>query len=156
MKKLVASSIATVVAMSISLPVFAQDGALPNPFLSSSSSSRSAKKKAVPVVDTACMASAIDKRDTAVIGAVDAFSIAVKTALETRRDALKAAWAIVDKTQRNAATKVAWSAFQGIWKKASQTVREQKKSAWTAFKADAKACKQPDADVSGEKMDVSI
>ncbi len=156
MKKYIASSIATMIAMSIAMPAFAQDGSTPPPPPASSSESGKKMKKPAPVIDTACMVSAVDKRDTAIIGAVDAFSTAVKTALETRRDALKAAWAISDKTQRNAALKAAWAGFQGTWKTASQALRTQKKDAWSAFNADAKQCKQPGAEGGGQKMDVSI
>jgi len=148
-------------ALSIALPVLAQ-GDTSDVYSSSSSVSENAGKKKgklnkpVVQVDSACMQNAVEKRDSAVISAVDAYAAAVKAALQTRKDSLKAAWAITDKTQRNAALKAAWAAFNGTWKNARQALNGQKKAAWSAFKADAKTCKQPGADASGEKGDGNL
>lgn len=107
-------------------------------------------------LDAACMQTAVEKRDNAIMAGVDAYALSVKTALTTRRDALKAAWALTDATQRSAANKAAWTAFQGTWKKASQSVKASRKAAWAAFKTDAKACGQTGAEASGESTDNQI
>ncbi len=161
MKRFVASSVVTMLALSIALPVLAQGDVLDAYSSSSSVPENAGKKKGklnkpVVQVDSACMQGAIEKRDSAIISAVDAYAAAVKAALQTRKDALKAAWAITDNARRNAALKAAWAAFNGTWKNARQALNEQRKAAWSAFKADAKACKQPGADASGEKMDGSL
>lgn len=149
-------------ALSIALPVLAQGDASDTYSSSSSVSENAGKKKEkkfnkpVVQVDSACMQNAVEKRDSAIISAVDAYAGTVKTALQTRKDALKAAWAITDKAQRNAALKAAWAAFNGTWKNARQALSEQRKAAWSAFKADAKACKQPEADAGGEKGDGNL
>ena len=50
-----------------------------------------------------CVASAVYKRDSAIIVAHDAFSASVKAALVARRDSLKAGWTNDDKVARAAA-----------------------------------------------------
>ena len=102
------------------------------------------------------MQAAVEKRDTAIIAGVDTYTASVKAALQTRKDAIKAAWALTDKNARNNAIKAAWTAFQGTWKKTSQGMKATKKTAWQTFRADAKACGQTGADSSGEGMDAGL
>lgn len=92
-------------------------------------------------VDLACMKTAVVKRDDAVLLALDTFRINVKKALETRRDALRAAWDKSDKNERKAAIRAAWTAFDGTWKKARRDMEAAKKNAWTAYRTDAKTCR---------------
>lgn len=107
-------------------------------------------------LDTACMQAAVDKRETAIIAGVDAYSSAVKSALSVRKDALKAAWAITEKAQREAALKAAWFAFRDAGKKTSGAMKDAKNAAWKTFKTDAKACRQSDADSEGQGTDMSL
>lgn len=92
-------------------------------------------------VDLACMQAAVEKRDNAIIAAFDTFSVTVKSALTTRRDALKAAWGITDRAQRRAALRSAWSAFHVARRTAFRTFRSARHSAWVRFRADARACR---------------
>ena len=51
-------------------------------------------------VDLVCMQAAVEKRENALIEVLDVFASSVKSALQSRRDGLKAAWAISDKKDR--------------------------------------------------------
>lgn len=165
MNKLLATALTASLALSMATPAFAESSSSASSSSSSESSSMMKKESSMMKrdmkmnganVDAACMQSAIDKRDTAIIASVDSYAATVKTALQTRKDALKAAWAIQDKTARNTAIKAAWASYQGTWKKASTAVRAARKAAWSAFKTDAKNCKQAGADASGESMDNNL
>ena len=110
--------------------------------------SREKAKDAAPNVDATCMANAIDKRETAIIAAVDSYNAAVKSALSTRKDALKAAWAQTDKGKRKSALKAAWDSFKGTWKNAAATLKNSREAAWKQFQTDVKACKTDTSDDS--------
>lgn len=109
-----------------------------------------------PTIDATCMQTAVEKRDTALMAGVDTYTASVKSALQVRKDAIKAAWALTDKTARNAANKAAWTAFQGTWRKASQAMKATKKTVWQTFRTEAKACGQTGADSSGEGIDAGL
>lgn len=87
-----------------------------------------------------CMQSAIDARDNAIIAAWDVQYPAIKTALQTRQAALKAAWMQTDQKTRREATKVAWGAYKNSAKSARAAMKASHKAAWTKFEADKKAC----------------
>src|SRR3989344_5984228 len=87
-------------------------------------------------IDLACMQTAVDKRDSAIIAGVDAYHTAVKTALETRKTSLKAAWGITDRKERRAALKTAWRAYRTALKGARKGLHTSKNAVWAAFKAD--------------------
>lgn len=163
MKKLAASALATALAMSISLPAFAADEAMMSSSSKVTSSSmaknRDSKMKGEgnmmkkTTVDGTCMIAPVDTRDTALMAAFSTLAASMNAALSTRKDALKAAWALTDTTQRNAALKAAWETYGKAVKTARSTFKTSRQSAWSAFKTSAKACKQPSADVSGESTD---
>lgn len=92
------------------------------------------------LLDPVCMQNAVEKRDSAIITGVDAFATFVKTALQARKEAQKAAWVITDKKQRQAALKDAWAKFKGTWVKAFKQLRADRKAAWKQFYIDRKAC----------------
>lgn len=94
-----------------------------------------------PAVDLACMQTAVEKRDNAIIAAWDTLSTSIKTALQTRRDALKAAWGISDKKERAKAIKQAWTDFRKTKKESARTFNRARKAAWKQFRADANACR---------------
>lgn len=108
--------------------------------------------------DGTCMSSAVDKRETAVITAFDTFSASMKTALTTRKDALKAGWMQSTTDGRRSALKTAWQAFQQSQNSARGTFRKSKQAAWKQYKVDAKACKANTADEgsAAEGSDVSL
>lgn len=142
MKKFLASGVAGILSLSFAMPAFA---APVKPEI----------KKAA-TVDVACMQAAIEKRDTAIVTSLTSFTSALTASLQTRKDALKAAWALTDATQRNNAIKAAWAAFNGTWKKGREALNTGKKTAWKTFRTDAKTCKQPEADSSGEQADGNL
>lgn len=92
-------------------------------------------------VDLPCMQAAVEKRDNAVIAAFDTYTAALKTALQTRRDALKAAWGITDRAARREGLKVAWLAFRDARRSAVQVFKRAKQQAWEQFRMDHKTCK---------------
>lgn len=109
-------------------------------------------------VDLACMQTAVEKRDNAIISAVDAYASAVKTALQTRRDALKAAWGIADKKQRRLALRAAWDAFRGTWKNVAKDLRSAKRDAWMQFNKDQRSCSgnAGDEPAGGQGVDAQL
>ena len=92
-------------------------------------------------VDLACMQTAVEKRDNAMIAALDAYHASWKAALQTRRDELKTAWGTQDKNQREDAIRAAWKKFRESKKSARDTFRTARKNAWKTFKTDARACR---------------
>lgn len=95
--------------------------------------------------DVACVQNAIEKRDTAISIGVDVFATSVKSALTTRKDALKAAWAITKSQDRRIARKAAWAAYNKSAKDAHTALKTARNSAWSTYKTDIKACKASDA-----------
>lgn len=126
-KRLITSTIATSLLLSAStLPALAQTG--------------TNRTTTARTLDITCIQAAVDKREAAIIAAVDTYHSTVKTALETRRAALKAAWAIADRTQRRAAIKAAWDAFRGTWRTASNALHKTRRDAWKQYRTDRRAC----------------
>jgi len=92
-------------------------------------------------VDIVCVQKAIEKRESAVQTAFDVASDSIKSALQARKSALLAAWAITDNVQRKAAVKAAWAKFKQDRKAAQKTFKQTRDAAWKQFKTDRKACK---------------
>ena len=92
-------------------------------------------------VNLACMQAAVEKRDNALLAAVDKRYSEHKTALTARRDALKAAWGITDPEKRKEALRAAWKAYREALEKTIKSFREAKRAAWKQFKEDRRACK---------------
>lgn len=91
-------------------------------------------------VNLECMQNAVDARDTAIITALDAFHASAKSALETRKAALKTAWGITDRLARRTALKTAWNAYISAMRAARKTFRDARMAAWKAFNVGRKAC----------------
>ncbi len=124
--KLIDASIVASLLVAIAMPVFAQTTPTTAP----------SKGK----IDTACMQSTVDKRDSALITAVDTFGTAVKTALQTRKDALKAAWGNTDVKARRSAIKAAWNTYAATSRDARKALSNSRKGIWKQFYADRKVC----------------
>ena len=127
MKEKALYALAAVSLLAMALPVIAQTPPPP-------------PGRTAQTVDVACIQAAIDKRDNAIITAVDTFHDAAKSALQTRRDALKAAWGNTDRDVRRAAIKAAWESYRNSLRSARKALRESRRSAWSQFAADRKAC----------------
>ncbi len=105
--------------------------------------------------DPVCMQSAIEKRDSGIIAAVENYAVSVKLGLTSRKDGLKAAWNQMDKKQRSSAIKLAWSAFSGTWKKANAALQASRKSAWSQYERDRKACGSKQTEDGDKPMSTS-
>jgi len=103
--------------------------------------STSTATTSVITADATCMKNAIEKRDTTIISSFDIYQASVKSALEARKTALKAAWDLNDKAQRKAAIKAAWKNYRDSVKLARSTLNAAKKAAWKQYVVDRKACK---------------
>ncbi len=91
-------------------------------------------------VDFACLQNVVERRDNSIISAVDSYHAVVKTALETRRDVLKAAFGVTDQKQRQAAIRNGWNTYKTTQRKAKTTFRDARNAAWQKFNTDRKAC----------------
>lgn len=128
-------------------------GSVAPAFAATTTSSPATNKK---VVDLTCMVSAVDKRDTAIAAAWDTYAAAIKLALQTRKDALKAAWGISDRTQRRAAIKAAWDAYAKSRREARSAFNTARKNAWNQFYKDRKACRGQGEDYSTSGLDAAL
>lgn len=108
-------------------------------------------QKARAEVDLSCMQIAVEKRDNAIITAWDQYIPKVKTSLEKRRDALKAAWAIEEKEARQQALMDAWKVYRSEVQKVRQDMRTGRQSAWKTFNTERKACKATASDMMGDR-----
>ncbi len=109
-------------------------------------------------IDTACVQTAVAKRETALWTAVDAHYASMKTAMTTRAAALNSAWGQTDGKTREAEIKAAHTAFRTSAKTASTTLRTARNAAWKTFKTDAKTCKVslPKVESDAEKTDSAM
>lgn len=91
-------------------------------------------------INVSCIQTAIDKRDNAIIAAVDKHATTIKDALATRRDALKAAWAITDRKARRQAIKDARTAYTKTVRQSRKDLNAARKATWKQYYKDRKAC----------------
>lgn len=91
-------------------------------------------------VDTACAQTAVEARDTAIISAFDTYSIAMKTALEARKVAVKDAWSKTTPSERSTARRTANQTYNTASKTAHKALNTSRKSIWNTHKADMKKC----------------
>ena len=107
-------------------------------------------------VDLTKMQAAVDTRDSAIILAWDKYTTDVKSTLETRETALKAAWALTDKTARKTAIKGAWTNYRNAIKSAREALKKAKNDAWAQWKIDSKAAKGNAEDNTSISVDNSL
>jgi len=93
-----------------------------------------------PSLDLPCMSRAVETRENAIQAALDKFSTAIKSALETRKADLLAAWAKQDRLERRAAIRAAWSKYLLAKKAARKTFDQERNAAWKQFVQDRKQC----------------
>jgi len=106
-------------------------------------------------VNVPCIQDAIEKRDTAIISAVNTFSSSAVTALETRKTELKAAWEKTNVSERRLALRDAWKKYKKSVTDARKQLRAAKKAAWHTFKTESALCKGT-ADSTGASADNTI
>lgn len=108
-------------------------------------------------VDLVCMQKAIDTREDALIAAWGGFGTAVTGAFTTRKTALHDAWGIADKKLRNEAQKKAWAMFKDAHKTVKKAWRDSQKATWDTFRISAKACKAEQRELEGaEEIRVEV
>lgn len=91
-------------------------------------------------LDTACVVTAVEKRDNAIISAWDTYSAQAKTALETRRDSLKTAWGDANKATRKASLRRAWRTYKSTIRTARRELKASRVRAWNTFKSEVRTC----------------
>lgn len=133
MKKLLSYSALGLMVLGIAAPAFAQTSTPSSSLLT-------------------CMQSAVEKRETSIIGAVDGFNASISKIHNARKTALVDAWKIEDKVARNEARKAAWTTYRTDAKSAHGAMKTARQSAWTTFKTDRIACGAPVTDTTA--MDV--
>ncbi len=144
------STIAVLLAGSV-MPTFAQTA-------SGTSAPAPTTSASAKLVDTACMQTAVGKRDMALISVIDTYATAVKNALQTRSDALKAAWGATDAKTRRTGIKAAWKGYQTTQGEARRALASGRKGVWSQFYADRKLCGKGAAaeDTGTEGMDARL
>ncbi len=92
-------------------------------------------------VDINCMKTAVEKRENALSSAWDTYSGKIKTARETRKTELLAAWSIQDPAQRHTAIKAAWEKYRNSLTTARTEWNQSRKTIWGQFAKEAKDCR---------------
>ena len=87
-----------------------------------------------------CVQNAIEKRDSAIIAGHNTFNTSITGALTSRKDALKSAWALTDRSAMKTAKKTAWANFSTSQKSAHDSMRSVRKSSWNTFSSEMRAC----------------
>jgi len=115
-------------------------------------------RPAVKTFDPVCVQNAIEKRDSAIIDAWDVYSAKVKSALETRKNELKAAWGKTDNKEKKKAIRAAWEKYRKSVRDARRALNDAKKAAWKQYRTDAKACKNVPRELEskGEGADANL
>ncbi len=135
MKKLLAYSALGLMVLGIATPTLAQTSST-----------------TTPSSMLTCMQSAVEKRETSIISAVDGFNSSMSKIHSVRKTALVDAWKIEDKVARNEARKTAWTSYRTDAKSAHATMKASRQSAWMTFKNDRILCGAPVTDTTA--MDV--
>lgn len=130
---------------------------LPGAALAQTSSSNSAPiQKTRAAIDLPCVQAAVEKRDSALETSWDKLSAAVKSALGSRKNALKDAWGKADKKERRGAINKAWKDYQAAVKAGRNAFKTERRAAWSQYKKDGKACHATVEDSSLESVDNTL
>ncbi len=155
MKKLVTLLLTLAMSVLVAAPAFASDSAhgqanqngarheLMQSFRHDNRMQKKDKLESMQNLDAtqlACVAVAVDVRETAVGAAFTAMNNSLTSALSTRKTSLAAAWVMSDGTARANAINAAWKAFKDARHTAEKTAHTAQKDAWTGFKSAVKAC----------------
>jgi len=107
-------------------------------------------------VDIACMRTAVEKRENALLTAYDIYAGKLRTARETRKTDLLAAWSVQDPKERQAAVKAAWDKYRQNVKTTTTEWNQSRKTIWTQFLQEAKNCKASAVETQDlEKVEVA-
>lgn len=92
------------------------------------------------ILNVVCIQSAVEKRDYAIIVAHSTFNTSITSSLTTRKDSVKLAWAKPTRQERTTARKASYDVFRTSQKNAHATLRNVRKSSWSTFDTEMKAC----------------
>lgn len=142
MKKYLYMSVVVLVAAAAASAVVAVADTVPSAskLNHTPAASRASVKSRTQNINATCMQTAIEKREVALIAAVDTFHSKASQALTTRKDALKIAWGISETASRRTALKTVWDEYKKSTRNARNTLKEARRSAWSGFKIDSKEC----------------
>ncbi len=129
MKKFLATS-AVLLSIACATPAFAE----------TISTTASGSTTVTSHADLACMSTAVDARESAVISARTTFNANMLTALNTRRSALQAAYTIANNHDRQVAMKAAWNAYLLSSKTAHTQYQTSTQATWKTFVTSIKLC----------------
>ena len=131
--------------ISVSVLVLFALTALPVAFAEETTSTpTSTPRTGGPTTDQlACVRTAVEKRETALIATLESFYNAVKAAFETRKTDLLAAWSITDGKERRKARIEAWRKFTKAYKDTRKSHNNTRKEIWKTFGQEAKTCGVP-------------
>jgi hypothetical protein len=87
-----------------------------------------------------CAQTAVEKRDAAIIAGHNNFNTAIVSALTARKDSVKAAFALTDKTAIKEARKNSNATFSASVKNSHSAMRTLRINSWNTFKSDMKIC----------------
>lgn len=99
-----------------------------------------------------CMQNALDKRETAIIAALDVHNNSSKTAITNRQTGLKAAWNSLDRKTRASKRLTTYTAFRNEMTAAHIALRTAKTNAWNTFEDDTLKCGFKGSGESPEKI----
>lgn len=94
-----------------------------------------------PLYDVACVQTAIDKRETALMGVADTLNASVKDAISTRGTELKASWAMTtDGPARRTSRRVAWDKYKTSRNTAISTAKSSRSVIGETYKTEMGVC----------------
>ncbi len=107
-------------------------------------------------VDLVCMQKAVETRETAVAAAYDKQTTTIKSGLAARKLDLIEAWKKQTVRERTLAIVAASKKFRSTRFNAHKTYQQEVRLAWTAYKQQAKVCRNIDKEVEGNATDLSL
>jgi hypothetical protein len=110
------------------------------PLLASAQVTATSTITTTPARNVACIQTAIEKRETALIAGHNTFNTSIVNALTVRKDGLKSAYALTEKGATKTAKKATWSKFKTDTKAAHDSMRSVRKASWNTFNTDMRAC----------------
>ena len=106
-----------------------------------------------PTTDKTCVANLIDRRDNAIIDALDAYHASVRALLQSRMVATKAAWQLETTAGIRKAIKEASNVYRAAVVRARNTFREARRAAWDAARKAAHDCHVKNSDIGESSGD---
>lgn len=164
-KKILVIVLSAVLVLTVAQFVFAQTTATPSAMQNSGVGLKKGLKKDVgvgtttakkPQLDVICIKNAVERRESAVIAAYDKKTTAIKTALTTRKNALKEAWSKITTKERLAARLAAWRVFRAAKLGAQKIYVGEIKATWQQFKIDRKSCGVTEMNDESQGTDIAL